>query len=545
MPARHLRVLDPDVHGEGVAAEYRGGRLGVGADDRDHARPVERQGAVVAQQHHALLGDPAGDVPVGGRVQVHAAAQRLPVQRARGRHGGVRVVDVAGADRRTRTRIRARPRLRLRAVPRRRPPRSGHPVDAPGQHLRHRVPSRVQQPELGLLHQHPVHRPVQQRLRHPSAGDRLEQRLAVRLDGGQFDVHARRERRAGRLPEGARHAVQGLEEGDAEVVGDDGPGEAPSVAEQPGQQLLVGRRRDAVGVGVGVHHRADAALAHRHLERRQDDVGALPAAHADRREVAARAGGGVAREVLEGGDDPGRLQPPHVGGADRADQVRVLADGLLDPAPARVAHHVQHRREPLVHADRPHVAADPLGHGAHQRGVEGRAPGQRHRVGGGAPGGEARQALLVGERGDAEPARGHDPALGAQQRQRAERRVDRCGAERPGELAQAVRQQLVEGDRFLHLVLVGGDFATFGGGAHPDSVQLRGLLRQGHLGDQGVGPGRGWQGGVPPAGDGRGGVSRGGLFGHGLFGHGLFGHGVGHFPPTPISPCTRARRANR
>ena len=39
-----------------------------------------------------------------------------------------------------------------------------------------------------------------------------------------------------------------------------------------------------------------------------------------------------------------------------ADEVRVLADGLLDPAPAGVADDVEHRREALVHADRAHVA---------------------------------------------------------------------------------------------------------------------------------------------------------------------------------------------
>ncbi len=210
-------------------------------------------------------------------------------------------------------------------------------------------------------------------------------------------------------------AVQGLEEGDAEVVGDHGAGESPGVAQEFGEQPVVGGGRHAVGVGVGVHHRPHAALADRHLEGRQDHVGALAGAHADRREVAPGPGGGVPGEVLEGGDDSGGLQTLHVGGADGADQVRVLADGLLDPPPAGVADHVQDGSEALVDADGAHVAADRGGHPADQPGVEGGTPGERHGVGGGLPGREAGQALLVGQRGDAEAVGGGDPALGAQQ----------------------------------------------------------------------------------------------------------------------------------
>src|SRR5690606_13792552 len=138
---------------------------------------------------------------------------------------------------------------------------------------------------------------------------------------------------------------------------------------------------------------------------------ALARAHGGRRQVAAGAGGGVAGEVLEGGDDAGGLQALHVGGADGADEVRVLADGLLHAAPAGVAHHVEDGGEALVDADGPHVAADGGGHPAHQSGVEGGTPGQRHRVGGGAPGGESRQALVMREGGDAEPVRGGDAGL--------------------------------------------------------------------------------------------------------------------------------------
>ena len=51
---------------------------------------------------------------------------------------------------------------------------------------------------------------------------------------------------------------------------------------------------------------------------------------------------GVAGEVLQGRDHAGRLEALHVGGAQRGDEVGVLADGLLDPSPPVVAHDVEH-----------------------------------------------------------------------------------------------------------------------------------------------------------------------------------------------------------
>src|SRR5699024_7841931 len=67
----------------------------------------------------------------------------------------------------------------------------------------------------------------------------------------------------------------------------------------------------------------------------------------DRGMVAAGAGGGVAGEVLESGDHPGRLQAAHVLGGEHAGEVGVLAHGLLDAAPAVVAHDVQHRGQSM------------------------------------------------------------------------------------------------------------------------------------------------------------------------------------------------------
>ncbi len=260
-----------------------------------------------------------------------------------------------------------------------------------------------------------MQRPVDQPLRDGARDDRVEQWLSEGVDGRQLDVDSAGQGQCGGVGAVLGHAVQRREEGDAEVVGDDRAGEPPGVPQQLGEQGLVGGGGQAVGVGVGGHDRAGPAFADGHLEGRQDDVGAFARAHRDGGEVASGAGGGVPREVLEGGDDPGRLQALDVGGGDGADQVRVLADRLLDPPPAGVADHVEHRREALVHPDGPQVAPDGGGHRPDQLRVEGGAPGQRHGVGGGSPGGEAGQALLVGQGRDAEAVGGGDPLLGAQQ----------------------------------------------------------------------------------------------------------------------------------
>ena len=60
----------------------------------------------------------------------------------------------------------------------------------------------------------------------------LDERLAEGLDGGQLDVDAGVEGGAGGLGPRAGDAVQHAQEGDAEVVGDDGAVEAPGVAQQ-------------------------------------------------------------------------------------------------------------------------------------------------------------------------------------------------------------------------------------------------------------------------------------------------------------------------
>ena len=68
--------------------------------------------------------------------------------------------------------------------------------------------------------------------------------------------------------------------------------------------------------------------------------------------------------------------------------------------------------------------------------------------------------------------------------ERADRRVDRRRAERPGQLAEPDGQQRVEVDVVVHVVLVRGDVLAVVGCADPHAVQLRDLLVEGHRGDE-------------------------------------------------------------
>jgi hypothetical protein len=99
------------------------------------------------------------------------------------------------------------------------------------------------------------------------------------------------------------------------------------------------------------------ALFDCHLERRKEDIAECPLAEWGRADVRAGLRLAVPGHVLEGGDHVvGRdflfapLEAPNRGQAYPRHQVRVLAVRLLEPPPARVAGHVDHRGEHLLGA---------------------------------------------------------------------------------------------------------------------------------------------------------------------------------------------------
>ncbi len=425
--------------GEGVTAQERPGVVGARADRGDPERLGDRQRGARLQQHDRALGQVDGDLLVLRRVQV----------------GELRVG-----------------------------------------HRRLRGPARVEQAQLGLLQEQAAGGPVDELLRHLAAADPVDEAGAVPDGVRQLDVDARFQGEHAGTGVVLGDAVHQGQERDRPVVRDDRAGEAPLVSQHLGEQPRVGAGRDTVDVGVGVHHRADATEPDSHLERRQHHVDQLPAAHPDRAVVAGAPRGRVAGEMLQGGDDATLLQTTDVRRTDHRDQVGVLADGLLDPPPPVVTHHVEHGGEPLVHAERGHVPPDRGRHPLDQLRVERGAPRDRGRVDGRAQRGEAGQALLVHQGRDAEPGRHHD-ALLTDQLGGALGRGERHAAVHPGQVAETVPGRLLQRHRaagredVLHrrdVVLLLRVVPFVMGVAHvvadPAAAQLRDLLLEGHLGKQ-------------------------------------------------------------
>ena len=130
-------------------------------------------------------------------------------------------------------------------------------------------------------------------------------------------------------------------------------------------------------------------------------------------------------------------------------------------------------REALVHADRAQVVADAPRHLARPaRGRRSAPHDERDRVGGRAPGGEAGEALLVGERRDAEPARRGDPLLRAQ-RARRRPRAGSTGAVPNGRVSwpRPVGSSASRSTSSFEVVLVRGDVAALVGCPDPDAVR--------------------------------------------------------------------------
>ena len=404
MPSPRLGVARQHVVGEGVAAHERARVVGARPDHGDPAtagRPSPSSGRAVPASSRTTdrSASSPGQRPVGRRVEVDVGRARPPSLRA------------------------SSPRRAGRA--------------------------------RAFWRQHPPGGPVDELLGHLAAAHRARPAGAEADGVGQLDVDAGRERQRAGLAGVRGDAVHGREERHRPVVGDDGAGEPPLVAQQLGEQPGSAAGGHAVDLGVGVHHRAGAAQRERHLERRQDDVQQLAAAHRHGAVVAAAREAEYPAKCLSVAMTPALCRPRTYAGAERADQVRVLADGLLDAAPAVVADHVQHRGEPLVHADaRPCPGRSPRPSRSTSSGSK-VAPQASGRVDGRAPGGEPGQALLVDERRDAEPAGAHTIRCCRTSSARALGRRHRGAAVDPGQLAEAVPARLLQrrapaGEHVLH-----------------------------------------------------------------------------------------------
>jgi hypothetical protein len=183
--------------------------------------------------------------------------------------------------------------------------------------------------------------------------------LAVR----QFDVDAGVQRHHGRVGQVVGQLVAGDQLLDREIVALDRALVAPLLAQDLGQQPAVGVRGHPVDLVVRRHDRADRQLLHRPFERREEVLAQGALGDLGRADIGAVLGLAVAGHVLEGDEHLvlGQRQGLALEAADRrqADlgaQVRVLAVGLLDAAPARVAGHVDHGGQGQVRAPGAHLA---------------------------------------------------------------------------------------------------------------------------------------------------------------------------------------------
>ncbi len=276
-------------------------------------------------------------------------------------------------------------------------------------------------------------------------------------------------------------------------------------------------RRDAIDLVVRRHDRADRQLLHRPFERREEVLAQGALGDLGGADIGAVLGLAVAGHVLEGDEDlvlgqrQGRpLEAADGGQADLGADMRVLAIGLLDAAPARVAGHVDHRRQRQVRTAGAHLAGgdgeDLLG----QLGVEGRGQGDGLREAGRVTGDIAVQGLVVHQQRDAQARLLHGPLLGGVGVARrllgvavdravvgAGRRVDHRGGlgalavGRTRDLAQAIGEVLA--GLLRRELALGGLDPVLG---EPDADQLGGLLFQRHAGEQVLDPGVDRLGGV-------------------------------------------------
>ena len=303
-------------------------------------------------------------------------------------------------------------RADLRAIERQRPGRVLEQHDALARHLERQVDVRRAldlarvghrrvgvEPEAELRAQDAAHGGVDQRHRHLAAGDGVDERLPVEDAGRHLDVEA-----GGDRGHGAARAE--------DPVGLDEALEAPVALQDVVQQVRVLGAVVPVHLVVGRHHRRGAASLHGLGEVRQVDLAQRPLVdrHVD---AEARVLDAVGGEVLGVGDHV-LLRAAHEPDRHAAEVERVLAVGLLRAAPARVAQHVDRRREEDARRLRARLLADRLADALLERRVPGRAArhADRERRGVPRPGAHAARPVDHAEAGDAERGRaGRAPAV--------------------------------------------------------------------------------------------------------------------------------------
>ena len=196
-------------------------------------------------------------------------------------------------------------------------------------------------------------------------------RVPVLLASG-FEIDARLDGHAGRLLSGGSHAVEVLEHPDRTPVGVDIAPESEAVAQQPGHQGLRPRDRLVVIGAVAVHGGQRLRCGDQLPERLDVQAHQLPFSALHRSQVEPGRGRAVRDEVLGSRNHALRVHGRHIGGSHARNQVRVLAERLLDTSPAQLAGHVEHGGEHLLRTDGLHLVGDVTGHPADELRIEGR-----------------------------------------------------------------------------------------------------------------------------------------------------------------------------
>ena len=278
-------------------------------------------------------------------------------------------------------------------------------------------PGIFEQARAELERQHPGAGDVDRLGRHLARPHLIDQR-AIGDAVGQLAIHPGAQRGARRRFQVGLDMVDGVEFGNRAIVAHHRAVEMPFAAQNVAQQPYILMARYPVYLIIAGHDGGDAGALHHRAEGREEILAQFALADRRGRDILAALRLAMPGHVLErrhhlvGADLPAlALQAQHRRDAHFAAQIGILAERLLDPAPARIAGDVHHRRQRQMHAPRPHLAGDHRLHLAHQRAVETAGHADRHREHGRVGRHIAVQRLLVKQHRNAEPRLLHRPCL--------------------------------------------------------------------------------------------------------------------------------------